>query len=132
MNLEKHKIKYPYQLSGGMSQLVSIGRTIVFEPDFFLLDEPFSSLDYQTAIRMQLRFLDLWEEKRKPVIHVSHHLEEAIFMSDKVVVFSGLPSRIIKVIDIDLPRPRRIEYLSGSKFLKLKKGILKSFRGYLI
>ena len=98
---------YPKELSGGMKQRVAIARTLAYNPAVLLMDEPFGSLDAHTRTRLQNDLLDIWERDRKTVLFVTHAVDEAVYLSDKVVVLTGSPGRIKDVITIDLPRPRR-------------------------
>ena len=99
---------YPKQLSGGMLQRVMIARTLSYSPDIFLLDEPFGSLDAQLRMRMHAEILKLWQDTGATFVFVTHDLQEAITLSDRVVVMSKRPGRIKLVVDIDLPRPRDV------------------------
>jgi NitT/TauT family transport system ATP-binding protein len=98
---------YPKELSGGMKQRVAIARTLAYGPSILLMDEPFGALDAHTRTGMQNELLDIWERDRKTVLFVTHSVEEAVFLSDRVVVLTRAPGRIKQVIDIALPRPRR-------------------------
>src|SRR5207342_3707911 len=98
---------YPKELSGGMKQRVAIARTLAYEPSILLMDEPFGALDAHTRTRLQNDLLAIWERDRKTVLFVTHSVEEAVFLSDRIVMISKSPGRIRQVIDIDLPRPRR-------------------------
>ncbi|MCL5887422.1 MAG: ABC transporter ATP-binding protein [Actinobacteria bacterium] len=99
--------KYPSQLSGGMRQRLALARALAVEPRIILMDEPFAAVDALTRERLQEELLALWEETRKTIVMVTHDIEEAAYLSDRVVVFSPLPGSIRNIVDIDLPRPRR-------------------------
>jgi NitT/TauT family transport system ATP-binding protein len=98
---------YPKELSGGMKQRVAIARTLAYRPAVLLMDEPFGALDAHTRTRLQNDLLNIWERDRKTVLFVTHSVDEAVFLSDKVVVMTRAPGRIKQIVDIDLPRPRR-------------------------
>jgi NitT/TauT family transport system ATP-binding protein len=97
---------YPRQLSGGMRQRVNLARALAVDPDLLLMDEPFSALDAQTREIMQTELMRIWEEGRKTVLFVTHQIDEAVYLSDKVLVFARRPGRIQEIVDIELPRPR--------------------------
>lgn len=97
---------YPWQLSGGMQQRVAIARAMVAEPELLLMDEPFASVDAQTRIQLEDMVLELWERLSLSVLFVTHDIDEAIYLADRVIVLSDRPSRVIEVLEVDLPRPR--------------------------
>jgi NitT/TauT family transport system ATP-binding protein len=110
---------YPKELSGGMKQRVAIARTLAYHPSVLLMDEPFGALDAHTRTRLQNDLLDIWERDRKTVLFVTHSVDEAVFLSDKVVVMTRSPGRIKEIVDIDLPRPRRrAELLLDARYQK--------------
>jgi len=98
---------YPKELSGGMKQRVALARTLAYRPAVLLMDEPFGALDAHTRTRLQNDLLNIWERDRKTVLFVTHSVDEAVFLSDEVVVMTRSPGRIKQIVDIDLPRPRR-------------------------
>jgi ABC-type nitrate/sulfonate/bicarbonate transport system ATPase subunit len=99
---------HPHQLSGGMKQRAAIARALVENPEFIMMDEPFAALDFQTRVLMQRFLLELWLEFKPTIIFVTHHIDEAVLLADRVVVMSAGPGRIIEEVRIDLPRPRRV------------------------
>ena len=109
MNLAEFSQHYPAELSGGMKQRVALARVLAFNPQVLLMDEPFGALDAQTRETMQEEVTRLWESTRKTIVFVTHDIEEAVYLGDRVVVLSARPGRIREEIRIDLPRPRRLE-----------------------
>lgn len=108
---------YPKELSGGMKQRVAIARTLAYGPHILLMDEPFGALDAHTRTRLQNDLLSIWEKDRKTVLFVTHSVEEAVFLSDRVVMMTSSPGRIKDIITIDLPRPRaRAELLLNRRY----------------
>ena len=101
--------KKPYELSGGMRQRVSICRALVHDPPLLLMDEPFGALDALTREQISMDIQKLWMEKRKTALHITHSIPEAVLLADRVIVMSPRPGRIVDVIDIDMPRPRRLD-----------------------
>jgi NitT/TauT family transport system ATP-binding protein len=119
---------YPKELSGGMKQRVALARTLAYHPEVLLMDEPFGALDAHTRTRLQNDLLNIWERDRKTVLFVTHSVEEAVFLSDKVVMMTRSPGRIRQVIDIDLPRPRlRSELLLDPRYQKYVVDIERMF-----
>ena len=107
VHLKGYENFYPKELSGGMKQRVAIARTLAYGPSILLMDEPFGALYAHTRTGMQHELLEIWERDRKTVLFVTHSVEEAVFLSDRVVVLTRSPGRIKTIVDIDLPRPRR-------------------------
>ena len=103
--------KKPYELSGGMRQRVSICRALVHDPPLLLMDEPFGALDALTREQISMDIQRIWMEKRKTALHITHSIPEAVLLADRVVVMGPRPGRIVEIIDIDLPRPRRLDKL---------------------
>jgi NitT/TauT family transport system ATP-binding protein len=119
---------YPKELSGGMKQRVALARTLAYHPAVLLMDEPFGALDAHTRTRLQNDLLNIWERDRKTVLFVTHSVDEAVFLSDKVVMMSRSPGRIKQIIDIDLPRPRRrTELLLDPRYQKYVVDIERMF-----
>lgn len=119
---------YPNQLSGGMRQRVAIARALVYKPDVLLMDEPFGALDAQTRGMMQELLLRVWEEHRITVIFITHDVDEAIFMSDRVLVMTARPGEIKKEFRVELPRPRNYEVMMSPQFVALKHAIVDTIR----
>jgi len=121
------KDKHVYDLSGGQRQLISICRAIAYNPDILIMDEPFSALDYSTTRKMELELLDIWQEKKITTLFVSHDIDEAIFLADRVVVLSPRPATIKKIFEVKLSRPRTLDMLSSPEFTELRNAILNTF-----
>jgi NitT/TauT family transport system ATP-binding protein len=98
--------RYPKELSGGMKQRVAIARTLIMNPRVVLMDEPFGSLDSQTRNSLQEFLLRVWESRKDTILFVTHNVDEAVFLSDQILILSKRPARIIKIFEVKLPRPR--------------------------
>jgi NitT/TauT family transport system ATP-binding protein len=109
--LEGFERKKPYELSGGMRQRVSICRALVHDPVMLMMDEPFGALDALTREQIAMDIQRLWMNRRKTALHITHSIPEAVLLADRVVVMGPRPGRIVEIIDIDLPRPRRLDKL---------------------
>src|SRR6204780_3794895 len=120
VGLERFEYEYLHQLSGGMSQRVSIARALVGRPEILLLDEPFASLDALTRMRMQQEILRIWEAERTTVVLVTHDIEEAVYLADRVVIMSPQPGTIRKILPVHLPRPRD---RTDREFVRLRKSV---------
>ena len=124
VGLDGFEKSYPHQISGGMAQRVAIARALINEPKALLLDEPMGALDSFTRADLQDKILELWKENGITMILVTHDIDEAIYLSDRIVIMTPRPGKISKIIDVDLPRPR---HRGGSEFLSMRKSILEHF-----
>lgn len=123
VDLEKFVNAYPKELSGGMKQRVAIARAYAVNPAVLLMDEPFGALDAQTRTQLQSELLTTWEEERKTCFFITHDVEEAIILSQRVVIMSARPGRIKEVVEIDIPYPRTQETRMAPRFMELKNHI---------
>jgi NitT/TauT family transport system ATP-binding protein len=119
---------YPHELSGGMKQRVGLARALATDPDVLLMDEPFAALDAQTRDLMQAELLRIWQDTRKTVLFVTHQIDEAIYLSDRVLVMTKRPGRAKKIFTIDLPRPRDYEMRVTPEFNDLKLEIWNALK----
>ena len=120
---------YPHALSGGMRQRVALMRTLATNHDVLLLDEPFGALDAQTRVEMQQWLLEVWQETGRTVLFVTHDVDEAIFLSDRVLVMTPRPGRIARELGVNLPRPRTLDTMTGPAFNAIKREILALLHG---
>jgi ABC-type nitrate/sulfonate/bicarbonate transport system ATPase subunit len=121
--------KYPRELSGGMQQRVGLARALAVESPILLMDEPFGALDQQTRRYMQEELLDIWQQDRRTVVFVTHDMEEAVLLGDRIVLMSARPGKIEEVIDVDLPRPRSAARAEASPELtRLKEYLWERLR----
>jgi NitT/TauT family transport system ATP-binding protein len=125
VGLNRFESYYPRQLSGGMRQRVNLARALCIDPEVLLMDEPFSGLDAQTREIMQTELLRIWAEGRKTVLFITHQIDEAVYLADRVIVFGRRPGRIQDVVPIDLPRPRDLSIKRDPRFAPLVERIWK-------
>ncbi|MBQ7070774.1 MAG: ABC transporter ATP-binding protein [Ruminococcus sp.] len=125
VGLDGFEKSYPHQISGGMAQRVAIARALINEPKALLLDEPMGALDSFTRSDLQDKLLELWKKEGTTMILVTHDIDEAIYLSDRIVIMTPRPGKISKIIDVDLPRPR---HRGGVEFLEMRRQILEFFR----
>ena len=128
MGLRGFEGSYPAELSGGMRQRVGIARVLIMQPQVLLMDEPFGSLDAQTRMLMQELLLEVWERHHQTVLFITHDIEEALLLADRVCVMTARPGRIKKSIAVNLPRPRPAEITTSPVFNELKREILRLIR----
>lgn len=113
--------RYPHELSGGMRQRVAIARSLAYSPSLLLMDEPFAALDAQTREILQSELLRIWEQHKTTIVFITHSLDEAIYLSDRIAVMTHRPGRIKSVLDIALPRPRPAEIRHAPAFVQLRE-----------
>ena len=128
VGLEGFEGAYPSELSGGMRQRVAIARALSYRPKMLLMDEPFGALDALTRHHMQELLTAIWEKHRLTVLFITHDVEEAVYLSDRVAVMTNRPGRIKSIIPVPLPRPRRYELISTPQFRKLQLDVLEEIR----
>ncbi len=126
VELEGFEKSYPHQLSGGMQQRVSIARALVMEPEILLMDEPFGALDSFTRMTLQDELVKICKERDFTTVFVTHDCDEAVYLSDKIVVFSGSPARVKEILTLQMPKPRS---RTGEEFLRLRNRVLRLCRG---
>ncbi len=128
VGLTRFEDSYPHQLSGGMQQRVGIARALAIKPDLLLMDEPYGALDVQTRDLLQIELLRIWEAERKTVVFVTHSIEEAIFLADRIVVMTPRPGRIERIIEVPFPRPRDESIKASPEFLALRRDIWSTLK----
>jgi ABC-type nitrate/sulfonate/bicarbonate transport system ATPase subunit len=128
VGLSSFEHAYPSQLSGGMQQRVAIARALAYNPSILLMDEPFGALDAQTRGLMQELLLQVWEHHKITVLFITHDVDEAIFLSDRVYVMTARPGRIKAEIHVDLPRPRAYDVQLTPEFIALKRQVMALIR----
>ncbi|MFL5059949.1 MAG: ABC transporter ATP-binding protein [Xanthobacteraceae bacterium] len=128
VGLSGFETSYPAELSGGMRQRVGIARVLIMQPQVLLMDEPFGSLDAQTRMLMQELLLKVWERHHQTVLFITHDIEEALLLTDRVCVMTARPGRIKKSIDVGIPRPRAIEVTTSPEFNSLRREVLALIR----
>lgn len=119
--------RYPHELSGGMQQRVSLARSLIRDPSVLVMDEPFSALDAMTRENMMIELQRIWLETRPSVLFITHSIQEAIFLSDRVVVMSGRPGKVIADVPVDLDRPRNVHTLAHPRFIELSNQLRELF-----
>jgi len=120
VGLEKFANAYPHQLSGGMKQRVAIARALVNQPRILLMDEPFGALDAQTRVKMQTHLLDIWKNIDITILFITHDLDEAIFLADRILVLKANPGEVAELIEVNVPRPRTPQQFTSEEFLATK------------
>lgn len=123
VGLEGFEHAYPKELSGGMKQRVAIARAYAANPEVLLLDEPFGALDAQTRVQLQQELLTTWEQDKKTCFFITHDVDEAVILAQRVVIMSARPGRIKRIVDIDIPYPRTQDIKTSPKFIELKNEI---------
>lgn len=128
LGLEQFRSSYPSELSGGMRQRVSIARALIVDPELLLMDEPFAALDAQLRMLMQDELLALWQEQQRTVVFITHNLDEAILLGDRVLVMSQRPGQIVGEFDVPFERPRRADIRGTAEFAALEQEIWANLR----
>jgi NitT/TauT family transport system ATP-binding protein len=126
VGLEGFESSYPYQLSGGMQQRAGLARALAIEPTVLVMDEPFASLDAQTRDVLQLELLRIWEARRTAMMFVTHSIDEAVLMGDRIVILRGQPSQIFDIVDVGIPRPRGRDAVDSERFRVVRDYVWKA------
>jgi ABC-type nitrate/sulfonate/bicarbonate transport system ATPase subunit len=129
VGLDGFERRLPKELSGGMQQRVGLARALAVDPKILLMDEPFGALDEQTRRLLQDQLLQIWERERKTVVFITHSMEEAVLLADRVVLMTPRPGRIHRVLDVPLPRPRASDVERSSAFVQIKENVWDHLRG---
>jgi NitT/TauT family transport system ATP-binding protein len=133
VGLARFEDRYPSQLSGGMRKRVALAQSLINEPEILLMDEPFGALDVQTRTLMENELLDLWSQTSASVVFVTHDLEEAISLADRVLVFTTAPATVKRTYEMELPRPRNVtEIRFDPRFTRLYEQIWDDLRGEVV
>jgi NitT/TauT family transport system ATP-binding protein len=128
--LDKFINHYPAQLSGGMKQRVAIARAMIVHPRIMLMDEPFAALDYQIKVKVQVEMMTIWKQKKQTVFIATHDIEDAIFLSDRIIILTPRPGSIAAIISIPFSRPRSLEFRLSQELLDIKKNIWQIIEKY--
>ena len=128
VGLEGFAESYPLELSGGMQQRVNLARALAVDPVVLLLDEPFAALDAQTRETMQHELLRIWNQTRKTAVFITHDIVEAVYLADRVIVFTARPGRVKEILKVDIPRPRDLRVKRDPRFVEIETRIWESIR----
>ena len=128
VGLSAFEQNYPHELSGGMKQRVGLARALAADPEILLMDEPFGSLDALTRQVLQDELLKIWQADKKTVVFVTHSIDEAVFLSDRVVIMGTRPGRVLRDVEIDLPRPRQEDVRADARFRELAEDLWQELR----
>jgi NitT/TauT family transport system ATP-binding protein len=129
MGLEEFANQYPKELSGGMQQRVAIARALANEPKVLLMDEPFGALDALTRAAAQRFLTEIWEQHRRTIVFVTHDIDEAIFLGDRIFVMTPRPGRLQEIVNVDIARPRSLDDIGSPRFAELKHHVLSLILG---
>jgi NitT/TauT family transport system ATP-binding protein len=129
VGLSDVRTSYPWQLSGGMQQRVAIARALAYRPEVLVMDEPFGALDALTRASAQRFLTEIWEQHRRTIVFVTHDIDEAIFLGDRIFVMSPRPGRLQEIVDVDIPRPRSLDDIGTPRFAELKHHVLSLILG---
>ena len=129
LNLEGFEMAYPGELSGGMAQRVALGRVMIQNPQVLLLDEPFGALDAMTREKISMDLLNVWQQSKQTVLMVTHDINEAVLMADRIIILSKRPGTIVADIEVDLPRPRLVDIMYTQEFVQLAKHVRHAIEG---